>query len=98
MVADERTNSVIISGEPRARERAVKLVRMLDKEQAQSGNTKVFYLRYAKAANVLETLTGVSKSLTNSEGASNGSQATRKRSIFTLMKTPTPLSLMPNHL
>lgn len=79
LVADERTNSVIISGEPRARERAVKLVRMLDKEQAQSGNTKVFYLRYAKAANVLETLTGVSKSLTNSEGASNGSQGNQKK-------------------
>lgn len=82
LVADERTNSVIISGEPRARERAVKLVHMLDKEQAQSGNTKVFYLRYAKAANVLETLTGVSKSLTNSEGASNGSNSQKRINIY----------------
>ncbi len=79
LVADERTNSVIVSGEPRARDRAVKIVKMLDQQQSQSGNTKVFYLRYAKAQSLLETLTGVSKSITNTEGASNGGNANQKK-------------------
>ncbi len=78
VVADERTNSVIVSGEPRARERVIKIIQKLDMEQASTGNTKVFYLHYAKAANVLETLTGVSKSLTGQEGqASNGANQSK---------------------
>ena len=55
VVADERTNSVVVSGEPKARERVIKIIKKLDMEQASNGNTKVYYLRYAKAANVLET-------------------------------------------
>jgi general secretion pathway protein D len=74
VVADERTNSVIVSGEPSARERVIKIIQKLDTEQEATGNTKVFYLRYANATSVLETLTGISKSLTGKEGqASNGS-------------------------
>lgn len=83
VVADERTNSVVVSGEPRARERVIKIINKLDMEQASTGNTKVFYLRYAKAANVLETLTGVSKSLTGTEGqASNGANNSKKINIY----------------
>src|SRR5574344_2150878 len=83
IVADERTNSVVVSGEPRARERVIKIINKLDLEQESTGNTKVFYLRYAKAANVLETLTGVSKSLTGTEGqASNGSNTANKINIY----------------
>ncbi len=80
MVADERTNSVVVSGEPMARERVIKIINKLDMEQAASGNTRVFYLRYAKASEVLETLSGVSKSITGTEGtASNGSTSAGKK-------------------
>lgn len=77
MVADERTNSVVVSGEPRARDRVIKIIHQLDQEQEATGNTRVFYLRYAKAADVLETLTGVSKSMASQEnkGATNGTAA-----------------------
>ena len=82
MVADERTNSVVVSGEPRARERVIKIINKLDMDQASSGNTRVFYLRYAKAAEVIETLNGVSKSITGNDGASNGTSSGAKINIY----------------
>lgn len=63
IVADERTNSVVVSGEPRARERVVRLVNQLDQDLKTQGNTRVYYLKYAKAAELVEVLQGVSQSL-----------------------------------
>lgn len=63
IVADERSNSVIVSGEPRARARVVKLIRQLDKDLKTEGNTRVFYLKYAKAPEVVEVLKDVSRSI-----------------------------------
>lgn len=63
LVADERTNSLIISGEPKTRARIVKLVESLDDELKNSGNTRVFYLKYAKAEEVVGVLKGVSQSI-----------------------------------
>lgn len=67
LVADERTNSLIISGEKKTRARIVKLVRALDNELESSGNTRVFYLKYAKAKEVVSVLKGISKSLGQAE-------------------------------
>ena len=61
LVADERSNSVIISGEPQARSRVIKLIKSLDNELKNNGNTRVFYLKYAKAQQVVDVLNGVSK-------------------------------------
>lgn len=63
VVADERTNSVVVSGDPKARQRVMQMIRQLDKDQQSDGNTKVYYLKYAKAKNLVEVLTGVSKSI-----------------------------------
>ncbi|RUO78435.1 type II secretion system secretin GspD [Pseudidiomarina taiwanensis] len=63
IVADERTNSVVISGEPKARERVMKLVRQLDQDLRAEGNTRVYYLKYAKADELVDVLQGVSESL-----------------------------------
>ncbi|MCH1919929.1 type II secretion system secretin GspD [Shewanella sp. A3A] len=73
VVADERTNSVVVSGDPRSRERAVELIKRLDAEQASSGNTKVRYLRYAKAKDLVEVLTGFAKQL--EDKANSGANA-----------------------
>ena len=67
IVADERTNSVIISGESQARERITKLVSRLDSELESSGNTKVYRLKYSKAEDLVKVLKGVSESI-ESEG------------------------------
>lgn len=63
IVADERSNSVIVSGEPRARARVVKLIKQLDQDLKTEGNTRVFYLKYAKAPEVVEVLKDVSRSI-----------------------------------
>lgn len=63
VVADERTNAVLVSGEPNSRQRIIAMIKQLDRQQAVQGNTKVIYLKYAKAADLVEVLTGISSSL-----------------------------------
>lgn len=67
LVADERTNSVLISGEPGARKRIVDIVKQLDRKQEVQGNTRVIYLKYAKAKDLVEVLTGISNSIENEQ-------------------------------
>ena len=49
LVADDRTNSVLISGDPAARLRLRALISHLDTPLEDGGNTQVIYLRYADA-------------------------------------------------
>jgi general secretion pathway protein D len=75
LVADERTNSLIISGEPKTRARIVKLVESLDDELKNSGNTRVFYLKYAKAEEVVGVLKGVSKTIEKNADSKSASKS-----------------------
>ncbi len=59
-VADDRTNSIIISGERASRMRYRALIAHMDTPLESVGNTHVIYLRYAKAAELLPVLQGVS--------------------------------------
>ena len=77
IVADDRTNSVIVSGELQARERIAKLVKRLDSELESNGNTRVYYLKYAKAEDLVDVLKGVSESI---EAEENAGQANNRRS------------------
>jgi len=81
LVADERTNSVVISGEKRARIRAVSLVRRLDNEQESTGNTKVIHLKYAQATDIVKVLTGVAKNLQPTTSKSKAKSTTSNREI-----------------
>ncbi|WP_430880532.1 type II secretion system secretin GspD [Granulosicoccus sp. 3-233] len=58
--ADERTNSILLSGDPSARARTRGIILNLDTPVESGGNTRVVYLRYANAADLLAILTGVS--------------------------------------
>ncbi|BEM26819.1 type II secretion system protein GspD [Serratia marcescens] len=70
LVADERTNSVMIAGDDRSREHAKELIDQLDNKSVTQGNTQVIPLKYAKAQSLVEVLTGVSAGLQNEkEGA-----------------------------
>ena len=75
IVADERTNSVLISGEPRVRERVIRLIQELDSELESTGNTRVFYLRYAKAEEMVEVLRGMTDTILAEEERQSQSQA-----------------------
>ena len=65
MVADERTNSILLSGDSASRVRLRALITHLDTPVDAGGNTQVVYLRYAKAKDLMTVLQGVSKSLSN---------------------------------
>ncbi len=56
LVADDRTNSVLISGDPQARLRLRALVSHLDTPLEDGGNTQVIYLRYADAEDLATRL------------------------------------------
>lgn len=73
MVADPRTNSVLIrSGSPARTKLARDLINKLDSEQSRPGNLHVVYLRNAQAARLAEVLGGLlnSQSL-NAANAAN---------------------------
>ncbi|HHN9985566.1 TPA: type II secretion system secretin GspD [Escherichia coli] len=72
IVADERTNSVIISGDPATRNKMRRLIRRLDSEMERSGNSRVFYLKYSKAEDLLEVLKQVSGTLTAAKEEAEG--------------------------
>jgi general secretion pathway protein D len=82
IVADERTNSVIVSGESQARSRIAKLISRLDSELETNGNTRVYYLKYSKAEDLVKVLEGVSKSI-EAEGSKtkSSSKGSKKRNV-----------------
>lgn len=77
IVADERTNSVLVSGEPQARNRVITLIERLDSELENNGNTKVIYLQHAKAEDLVKVLQGVSESIKSDDSKSNKTQRSR---------------------
>ncbi|MBA4286818.1 MAG: type II secretion system protein GspD [Xanthomonadaceae bacterium] len=58
VIADERSNSVLISGEKSERGRMADIVRRLDLPGPSGGDTQVFYLNYASAENLAPILEG----------------------------------------
>lgn len=61
--ADERTNSVLITGDQEARARARALLARLDLPYDTTGNAQVVFLRFAKAKDLAAILQGFGKSL-----------------------------------
>ncbi|WP_236702637.1 type II secretion system secretin GspD [Thalassomonas actiniarum] len=82
IVADDRTNSVIVSGERQARERVAHLIERLDSELQTSGNTRVYYLKYSKAEDMVKVLTGVSESIeAEGQNSKTKTRSAKKRNI-----------------
>ena len=61
LVADERTNSILIGGDRSVRLQLRAIISHLDTPSGTSGDTHVVYLRYAKAKDLVTVLTGVGK-------------------------------------
>jgi len=61
LVADERTNSILIGGERAERLQLRAIISHLDTPSEVVGDTHVIYLRYAKAKDLVPVLTGVGK-------------------------------------
>ncbi|MBL6698753.1 MAG: type II secretion system secretin GspD [Luminiphilus sp.] len=72
LVADKRTNSVVVTADEVTVERIRKLVTYLDTPLEQSGNVRVVYLEYADSVEVAEVLTRVMQNIARlEEGGAN---------------------------
>jgi general secretion pathway protein D len=65
IIADERTNSVLINGDQSTRLRLRTLITHLDTPVKTGGDTQVIYLRYAQAKDLVNVLKGITDSLVN---------------------------------
>lgn len=63
LIADDRTNSILIGGPEGNRLRLHTIISHLDTPMQTEGNTQVYYLRYAQASELVQVLTGVSGSI-----------------------------------
>ena len=75
--SDDRTNSILLSGDQTARTRLRGIISNLDTPVESGGNTRVIYLRYANAADLLAVLTGVSAG--QAQIGTGGSENRRRR-------------------
>ena len=83
LVADERTNAILISGDPKVRSRLRKLIEQLDVEMATKGNNQVIFLKYAKAEDLVDVLKGVSDNLQSEKKTSTkGASAQRDKVVI----------------
>jgi general secretion pathway protein D len=75
IVSDERSNSLLMSGSPATRSRVKQLVTQLDSPIGKGGNTRVVYLHYLSADELLPILRGMGKAMQqdNKNTGSNGS-------------------------
>ena len=85
LVADERTNSVLISGERSSRLQLRTLITHLDIPVKNVGNTQVIYLRYAQATNLANVLKGINDNLTKSS-VQNSNQSALPEAIKTMIQ------------
>ncbi len=93
VVAEERTNRLILRGEKSARARVKMLVKDLDTPLESSGSTHVVYLRHADAVKVAEILTalvsGQQRAVSSgSRNRSSAGRATSRSSRTTSRQTP----------
>lgn len=77
LVADERTNSILIGGERAIRLQMRAIIAHLDTPAEIEGDTHVIYLRYAKAKDLVPVLTGVGDSKKRAAGKIKGKGASR---------------------
>lgn len=82
LVADKRTNSVVVTADEMNVQRIRHLVDVLDTPLEQSGNVKVIYLEYANATEVAEVLTRVMQNITRLDDDGKRQRSTSSNSTI----------------
>ncbi len=77
MVADDRSNSILLSGDKATRLRLRAVITHLDTPVDSGGNTQVIYLRYANAKDLVSILEGVSQTMSTALSGFSTEQAQR---------------------
>lgn len=101
VIADERSNSVLIGGDKSERQKALDIISRLDLPLSEDGATQVVYLRYASAENLAPILEGYAQQADAASGASKtaptaGATGTRilaEKDINALVITANPKSM-----
>lgn len=81
VVADERSNSVLISSDPSTRLKLRAVIAHLDTPLEGRGNTHVIYLRYAKAKSLVPILEGVLRGASTPTGGKPTAPAPEEASV-----------------
>ena len=79
--ADERTNSLLLSGDKSSRQQVRKIIAKLDTAQPLQEKTRVVYLKYAKAEDLAKVLTGFSRLQKTTKATTKGAAGTQSAEI-----------------
>jgi len=80
-LSDPRTNSIILSGDKADRNRIKSIIMRLDTPSEDGGNTKVVYLRYANAKDLVPVLGGAAKSVNRATKGGKPTPATSSGAV-----------------
>lgn len=100
IAADDRSNSVLISGDPTARARVISYINNLDKAVNDNDNTEARYLKYARAEEVAAVLKQQASGITATAGATGAAAApavagpAADRNVTILADKPTNLLII----
>ncbi|MFT6913733.1 MAG: general secretion pathway protein D [Motiliproteus sp.] len=72
ITADERSNSLLIRGDKSSRAYLKKVINKLDSEITTDTNTRVRYLKYAKATDLVPVLESIGSSITSTDSGAEG--------------------------
>jgi general secretion pathway protein D len=96
VLADDRSNALLISGDQQQRLRVKGIILMLDTPAKASGDTKVRYLQYADAEKIApklkEQITGIAQASAQAAGgqaAANSAQAAAEKNTMVWADAPT---------
>jgi len=94
LVADERTNSVLLGGDRSSRLRMRAIISHLDTPLDAGGNTDVIYLHYAEAAEIVDTLMGVGQIEEQETQQGKGKTTSSSRGSFDIQADESTNSLV----
>ena len=78
---DNRTNSLLLGGDPSTRQQIKRIIRRLDIHKPPEEKTRVVYLRYAKATELAKVLSGFAKTQKATKAGAEGAAGTAKADI-----------------
>ncbi len=93
-VADERTNSILLSANSKASLRLKALIARLDSEISNNGNTKVIHLKYANAEDLATLLEGVGESIEQEDGKDKNKSRRGNNKNYSIKAHPETNSLV----
>ncbi len=96
IVADDRTNSVLLGGDRGQRLRLRAIITHMDIPLELTGNTQVIYLRYANATDLVKVLTDVSQTIAKGPGGKTAAKATASSSDVNIMADENTNALIIN--